>query len=77
MAKKAILSFWVPEWVQSHFKANMFLSLIFKSSDKPLSYRRSLNSLARSSKPGLPRNANMFFLYASTPGWLNGLMPFK
>lgn len=26
-----------------------------------------------SSNPGLPSSANMFFLYASTPGWSNGL----
>ncbi|EPH65604.1 hypothetical protein D932_00569 [Enterococcus casseliflavus 14-MB-W-14] len=26
-------------------------------------YRRSFNSFARSSKPGLPSKANMFFLY--------------
>ena len=37
--------------------------------------RRLSSSLRRSSKPGLPSSANMFFLYASTPGWLNGLTP--
>nr|DAM42228.1 MAG TPA: hypothetical protein [Caudoviricetes sp.] len=30
---------------------------------KALIYRRSFNSFASSSKPGLPSNANMFFLY--------------
>ena len=27
------------------------------------------------SYPGLPRSLNIFFLYASTPGWLNGFTP--
>ena len=33
------------------------------------------NSAFFSSKPGLPSNANMFTLYASTPGWSNGFTP--
>ena len=33
------------------------------------------NSSFSFSNPGLPNKANMFFLYASTPGWSNGLTP--
>ena len=36
-------------------------------------YKRALSSAPSSSNPGLPRRANMFFLYASTPGWSNGV----
>ena len=39
--------------------------------------RRFSNSSFLSSNPGLPRSANIFFLYASTPGWSNGLMPIR
>ena len=31
-------------------------------------YKRLFNSSASSSNPGLPNKANIFFLYASTPG---------
>ena len=34
----------------------------------PLYYKRLFNSSASSSNPGLPNKANIFFLYASTPG---------
>ena len=33
------------------------------------------NSFPASSYPGFPNNANIFFLYASTPGWSNGFTP--
>ena len=33
-----------------------------------LYYKRLFNSSASSSNPGLPNKANIFFLYASTPG---------
>ena len=33
-----------------------------------LFYKRLFNSSASSSNPGLPNKANIFFLYASTPG---------
>ena len=33
-----------------------------------LNYKRLFNSSASSSNPGLPNKANIFFLYASTPG---------
>ena len=36
---------------------------------------RASSSARRSSYPGLPNKANMFFLYASTPGWSKGLTP--
>ena len=42
-----------------------------------LNYKRLFNSSASSSNPGLPNKANIFFLYASTPGWSNGFTPFK
>jgi hypothetical protein len=38
-------------------------------------YKRASSAFFSSSKPGLPSSANMFFLYASTPGWSNGLTP--
>lgn len=38
-------------------------------------YKRASKSFFLSSKPGLPSNANIFCLYASTPGWLNGFTP--
>ena len=44
---------------------------------KYLYYKRLFNSSANSSNPGLPNKANIFFLYASTPGWSNGFTPFK
>ena len=43
--------------------------------DRSYSARRALMALVCSSKPGFSRRANMFFLYASTPGWLNGFTP--
>ncbi|EMI13112.1 hypothetical protein C883_3253 [Bacillus stratosphericus LAMA 585] len=39
--------------------------------------RRLSSSAFFSSKPGFPNKANMFTLYASTPGWSNGLTPSK
>ncbi|CAI6078975.1 hypothetical protein COHCIP112018_02703 [Cohnella sp. JJ-181] len=38
-------------------------------------YSRASSSFFFSSKPGLPSSANMLTLYASTPGWSNGLTP--
>lgn len=43
---------------------------------KLFSYYNLFISSSRSfSYPGFPRRANIFFLYASTPGWLNGFTP--
>ena len=38
-------------------------------------YKRALMALLSASYPGLSSKANIFFLYASTPGWSNGLTP--
>ena len=38
-------------------------------------YSLASSSALRSSYPGLPRRANIFFLYASTPGWSKGFTP--
>lgn len=40
-------------------------------------FNRSCNSLDSSSNPGLPNKANIFSLYASTPGWSKGFTAFK
>ncbi len=53
-----------------------FTSTIYTRYNTTLkNYKRFSNSSFLSSKPGLPNNANIFCLYASTPGWLNGLTP--
>ena len=57
-----------------HFCLRCFFILVTLFS---IDYRRAFNSLANSSNPGFPSKANIFFLYASTPGWSNGLTPFK
>ena len=53
-----------------------------KKTFKKIIEENDFSSLAKSfslnvSKPFLPNNANMFFLYSSTPGWSNGLTPNK
>ena len=54
----------------SHETAGLLASLLHlgNSIKNYFYYKRLFNSSAKSSNPGLPNKANIFFLYASTPG---------